>query len=46
LVHISQMADKRVEKVSDVVKEGDHVQVKLTAIDDQGRLNLSMKDAK
>lgn len=46
LVHISQMADKRVEKVSDVVKEGDKVRVKLTAIDDQGRLNLSMKDAK
>ena len=46
LVHVSQMADKRVEKVTDVVKEGDKVRVKLTAIDDQGRLNLSMKDAK
>ncbi len=46
LVHISQMADKRVEKVSDIVSEGDKVKVKLTAIDDQGRLNLSMKDAK
>ncbi len=46
LVHISQMADKRVEKVSDIVSEGDEVKVKLTAIDDQGRLNLSMKDAK
>lgn len=46
LVHVSQMADKRVEKVSDVVKEGDKVRVKLTAIDEQGRLNLSMKDAK
>ena len=46
LVHISQMADKRVEKVTDVVKEGDKVRVKLTAIDDQGRLNLSMKDAR
>lgn len=46
LVHISQMADKRVEKVSDVVSEGDEVKVKLTAIDEQGRLNLSMKDAK
>ncbi|HWZ66015.1 MAG TPA: polyribonucleotide nucleotidyltransferase [Patescibacteria group bacterium] len=44
LVHISQLADRRVEKVTDVVKEGDKVQVKLTAIDDQGRLNLSMKD--
>jgi polyribonucleotide nucleotidyltransferase len=46
LVHISQLSDKRVEKVTDVVNEGDKVKVKLTAIDDQGRLNLSMKDAK
>ncbi len=46
LVHISQMSDQRVEKVSDVVKEGDKVRVKLVAIDDQGRLNLSMKEAK
>lgn len=46
LVHISQLADHRVEKVTDVVREGDKVQVKLVAIDDQGRLNLSMKEAK
>lgn len=46
LVHISQLADKRVEKVEDVVKEGDKVTVKLVAIDDHGRLNLSMKEAK
>lgn len=46
MVHISQMADSRVEKVTDVVKEGDVVKVKLTAIDERGRLNLSMKDAK
>jgi polyribonucleotide nucleotidyltransferase len=46
LVHISQMADKRIEKVTDVVNEGDKVKVKLTAIDEQGRLNLSMKEAK
>jgi polyribonucleotide nucleotidyltransferase len=46
LVHISQMADKRVENVHDIVSEGDKVKVKLTAIDDHGRLNLSMKDAK
>lgn len=46
MVHISQMADHRVEKVTDVVKEGDIVRVKLTAIDERGRLNLSMKDAK
>lgn len=44
LVHISQLADKRVEKVTDVVNEGDKVRVKLTAIDDQGRLNLTIKD--
>ena len=46
MVHISQMSDSRVEKVTDVVKEGDIVKVKLTAIDERGRLNLSMKDAK
>jgi len=46
LVHISQLADERVEKVEDVVKEGDKVQVKLMEIDSQGRLNLSMKAAK
>jgi polyribonucleotide nucleotidyltransferase len=45
LVHISQLADKRVEKVSDVVQLGDKVRVKLTEIDAQGRLNLSMKAA-
>jgi len=46
LVHISKMADHRVEKVSDVVKEGDKVKVVVTGIDDQGRTNLSMKDVK
>jgi polyribonucleotide nucleotidyltransferase len=45
MVHISQMADHRVEKVTDIVKEGDTVRVKLTAVDERGRLNLSMKDA-
>jgi polyribonucleotide nucleotidyltransferase len=45
LVHISAMSDKRVEKVTDVVNEGQKVRVKLLAIDDRGRLNLSMKDA-
>lgn len=44
MVHISQMADHRVEKVTDIVKEGDIVRVKLTAVDERGRLNLSMKD--
>jgi polyribonucleotide nucleotidyltransferase len=43
LVHVSEMAEQRVEKPSDVVKEGDRVDVKLVAIDDRGRLQLSMK---
>jgi polyribonucleotide nucleotidyltransferase len=43
LVHVSEMKAERVEKPSDVVKEGDHVTVKLVAIDDRGRLQLSMK---
>lgn len=43
LVHISQLARKRVNKVEDVVKVGDIVRVKLVEIDKQGRLNLSMK---
>ena len=43
LVHISQLAKKRVNKVEDVVKVGDIVRVKLVEIDKQGRLNLSMK---
>jgi len=45
LVHVSEMKDERVEKPSDVVKEGDLVTVKLIAIDDRGRLQLSMKAA-
>ncbi len=45
LVHVSEMAERRVEKPSDVVKEGDRVTVKLVAIDDRGRLQLSMKAA-
>ncbi|HSX45195.1 MAG TPA: polyribonucleotide nucleotidyltransferase [Candidatus Saccharimonadales bacterium] len=43
LVHVSEMKEERVEKPSDVVKEGDRVTVKLVAIDDRGRLQLSMK---
>ncbi|MCA9332831.1 polyribonucleotide nucleotidyltransferase [Candidatus Saccharibacteria bacterium] len=46
LVHVSEMSEERVNKPSDVVKEGDKVTVKLVAIDDKGRLNLSMKQAK
>jgi polyribonucleotide nucleotidyltransferase len=43
LIHISEMAPHRVEKVSDVVKVGDVVPVKVVNIDDLGRINLSMK---
>jgi polyribonucleotide nucleotidyltransferase len=46
LVHVSEMADSRVEHPGDVVKEGDTVTVKLVAVDDRGRLVLSMKQAK
>lgn len=46
LVHVSEMSEERVAKPSDVVKEGDLVTVKLVAIDDRGRLQLSMKAAK
>lgn len=46
LVHISELSDERVAKTSDVVNEGDKVTVKLVAIDDRGRLQLSMKAAK
>lgn len=46
MVHISQIADHRVEKVEDELKEGQKVKVKLLAVDDRGRLSLSIKDAK
>jgi len=45
LVHVSEMSEERVAKPSDVAKEGDKVTVKLLAIDDRGRLQLSMKAA-
>jgi polyribonucleotide nucleotidyltransferase len=45
LIHISEMAERRVEKVEDVVKIGDIVPVKVKEIDSQGRINLSMKAA-
>ena len=45
LVHISKLDVKRVEKVEDVVTVGDQVLVKVTEIDDQGRINLSRRDA-
>jgi polyribonucleotide nucleotidyltransferase len=43
MLHISQLSDKRVEKVTDVIKEGQMVKVKLSGIDEKGRLNLTMK---
>ena len=43
LVHISQLANERVEKVEDVVNVGDEIMVKVTEIDKQGRINLSRK---
>ena len=45
LVHISKLDVKRVEKVEDCVSVGDEVIVKVTEIDDQGRVNLSRRDA-
>ncbi|MBR5239595.1 MAG: S1 RNA-binding domain-containing protein, partial [Clostridia bacterium] len=45
LVHISQLDVKRVEKVEDVVSEGDEIMVKIIEIDRQGRVNLSRKEA-
>lgn len=46
LVHISQLSNQRVNKASDVVKIGDIVPVKVVSIDEQGRINLSLKEAK
>jgi polyribonucleotide nucleotidyltransferase len=43
LVHISQLANYRVNKVEDVVKVGDHLKVQVSEIDDQGRINLTHK---
>jgi polyribonucleotide nucleotidyltransferase len=43
LVHISQISEERVQKVSDKLSEGDIVRVKVLEIDKQGRVRLSMK---
>ncbi|MEK7579644.1 MAG: polyribonucleotide nucleotidyltransferase [Patescibacteria group bacterium] len=43
LVHISEISDKRIERVSDVMKVGDVVKVKVKKIDEQGRVSLTMK---
>ncbi len=45
LCHISQLDTKRIEKVTDVVKVGDEIIVKITEIDDKGRINLSRRAA-
>jgi polyribonucleotide nucleotidyltransferase len=44
LVHISQLAKERVNKVTDIVKEGDEIQVKVLEIDKQGKIRLSRKE--
>ena len=44
LVHISQISNERVEKVSDKLAEGDAVRVKVLEVDRQGRVRLSMKE--
>jgi polyribonucleotide nucleotidyltransferase len=44
LVHISQISNERVERVSDKLKEGDTVRVKVLEVDRQGRVRLSMRD--
>ncbi len=44
MVHISELSDKRVEKVEDVLTEGQIVKAKLIGIDDRGRLSLSLKN--
>ncbi len=46
LVHISQLANYRVNKVEDIVKIGDIIPVKVISIDEQGRINLSLKEAR
>jgi polyribonucleotide nucleotidyltransferase len=44
LVHISQISDERVERVSDKLKEGDVIKVKVLEVDRQGRIRLSMRN--
>jgi polyribonucleotide nucleotidyltransferase len=45
MVHISQLSNERVERVEDILHEGQIVKVKLTGVDERGRLSLSLKDA-
>jgi len=46
LVHISELADRRVARTTDIVKEGDKVTVKVIGFDNRGKIKLSMKDLK
>ena len=45
LIHISEISDRRIEKVEDVLKVGDVIPVKVKEIDNQGRINLSARAA-
>ncbi|MGB9600628.1 MAG: S1 RNA-binding domain-containing protein, partial [Myxococcota bacterium] len=45
LVHISELADTRVNKVTDIVKEGEEILVKVIGIDKQGKIKLSRREA-
>jgi polyribonucleotide nucleotidyltransferase len=44
MVHVSEIAPFRIEKISDILKEGDQVPVKIINVDDRGRINLSIKE--
>jgi len=46
LVHISELASYRVNKVNDIVNVGDIIPVKVKKVDDRGKIGLSLKDAK
>jgi polyribonucleotide nucleotidyltransferase len=46
LLHISQLAEERVKSVTDVVKEGDEIPVKVLEVDRQGKIRLSLKEAR
>jgi len=46
MIHISELSDKYVERVSDILKEGDHVRAKVIKVDrDSGKIGLSLKGA-
>jgi polyribonucleotide nucleotidyltransferase len=45
LIHISELSDKRVKSVSDVLQEGEEVMVKVISVDRQGKIRLSRKEA-